>query len=530
MSCKHTQFFFIPFPRCTQIAEVLEFVIDASKWFSTSKLGPFLQQICVRIFGSTRNFEYPTVTRFAGKLLQLKKFFAMKMALQQCVTSDKYERYNFEDDVFANEIEDGEIWDLLARICKSTGPLLLLVRLGDLMTATLSKLKGTVDYIKTLMVQTGDDSLEDKIATIFHDMVGNLESDVANCAYCIDPQFVHKSRDAPQDVMKSFWKVARQILAHACTDTEWLSIRAILATELQAFRMKSGGFALEDYSMLDTCIFWGVAGCHAPTLKKIVFALAPLPCSSSEAERNWFELKSNKTKTRNRLSREAIQKTIFVRRFLSLEDKLLTGDTHDSVYKQWVKVLLRDAARSIAGADDGGADVGDNDEEDMMSLAVFDDNVDADEQLKINGKNMSGKSVIRLTALRKNKAARSFLFEKYYNMCFVDKNPEDPSADAEPLEDPSKWEHRQIQNISWSRYLTHVVDTVIIDHDDDEPVEPYTIDECMMEMIRASPHNTRQIKSKVIDDPKPTESPPTADSDPDSDSSTAVQSSQVANV
>ena len=229
-----------------QIADVLVFVIDASKWFSTSKLGPLLQDICVRVYGTTRAFEYPSVTRFAGKLLQLKKFFNMKMALQQCVTSDKYERYNFGDDVYAADIEEGDVFDLIARILKCTGPLLLLVRLGDLKTATLSKLKGTVDYIKSLMVKTGDDSLEDKIATIFHDMVGNLESDIANCAYCIDPQFVRKSRDAPQDVMKSFWKVARQVLAHDSTDTEWLPMRATLAKELQAFRMKSGGFALED--------------------------------------------------------------------------------------------------------------------------------------------------------------------------------------------------------------------------------------------------------------------------------------------
>ena len=455
-----------------QIADVLVFVIDASKWFSTSKLGPLLQDICVRVYGTTRAFEYPSVTRFAGKLLQLKKFFNMKMALQQCVTSDKYERYNFEDDVYAADIEEGDVFDLIARILKCTGPLLLLVRLGDLKTATLSKLKGTVDYIKSLMVKTGDDSLEDKIATIFHDMVGNLESDIANCAYCIDPQFVRKSRDAPQDVMKSFWKVARQVLAHDSTDTEWLPMRATLAKELQAFRMKSGGFALEDYSMLDTCVFWGVAGCHAPTLKKIAFALAPLPCSSSEAERNWFEVKCNKTKTRNRLSREKIQKTIFVRRFLSLEKKLLAADADDDVYKKWVKVLLREAARSIDGTDDGSAKVGDNDEEDMMSLAVFDDSIGPDEQLKINGKNSSGKQVVKLTQLRKDKAARSFLFEKYYNMCFVDKNPEDPDADAGPLEDPSKWEHRQIINIEWSRYLGHVVDTVIIDHDQDEGSEP----------------------------------------------------------
>ena len=60
----------------------------------------------------------------------------MKIALQQCVTSEKYSRNNFEDDVFAEDIEGDEMWDLISRICKAAGPLLLLVRIGDLKTAT----------------------------------------------------------------------------------------------------------------------------------------------------------------------------------------------------------------------------------------------------------------------------------------------------------------------------------------------------------------------------------------------------------
>ena len=76
--------------------------------------------------------------------------------------------------------------------------------------------------------------------------------------------------------------------------------------------------------MESTCDFWGCAGCNAPSLKRIAFALAPQPCSSSEAERNWFELKSNKTKTRNRLGKDTIEKMMFVRRFLRLERKVLT--------------------------------------------------------------------------------------------------------------------------------------------------------------------------------------------------------------
>ena len=136
----------------------------------------------------------------------------MKLALQQCVGGDQYTRYNFADDVYADKIENDDVWDLQSRVINCGSPLLLIVRLGDMKQGTLSKLKGTVDYVKTLMVETGDGSLEDQIAHIFHDNVSDLESDAANAAYIIDPQFVHKSSNASTAVMDSFWKVARQIL------------------------------------------------------------------------------------------------------------------------------------------------------------------------------------------------------------------------------------------------------------------------------------------------------------------------------
>ena len=413
-------------------------------------------------------------------------------------------------------------WNLMSRITKCSGPILLIIRLGDLKQATLSKLKGTVDYVKRLMVETDTDSLEDQIAKCFHNRVEDLESDVANAAYCIDPQFVRRSKDAPREVMDSFWKVSRQILGHTLSNEQWLPIRTTLARELQSFRMKSGGFACEDYSMEDTCIFWGVAGCHAPTLKKIAFALAPQPTSSSEAERNWFELKSNKTKTRNRLGKTTLQKIVFVRRFLRLQKKILTSDIDDTGYKTWVRRLLRDAAQVI-DASENDLPEGGNDEEDMNTLTIFNDTIEPGEQGKINGLE-PGQPITRLSTLRKDKAARSWLFEKYYNMCFVDKNPEEPSGGAEPLEDTSKWEHRIIQNVVWSRHTGHVVDTVLINGSDGDDSETYFIDEVLLQMIRDSPHNQRRIKSKIVDPPsndingQPTESEQ-AGSDSDSDSS-----------
>ena len=152
-----------------------------------------------------------------------------------------------------------------------------------------------------------DGTLQDKIAAAFHARVPELCSDLANAAYVLDPQFIAKSRTAPGDVMTSFWKVARGSL-HILDDDIWRQSRHTLVAELAAFRMKTGGFGLEDYETEDACGFWVAAGCHAPLLAKLALRLCPLPCSSSEAERNWQELKSNLTKKRNRMNKEKMEK------------------------------------------------------------------------------------------------------------------------------------------------------------------------------------------------------------------------------
>ena len=483
-----------------QIMELIEFVTAAQHWFKSGRVGSFLQSICIRIYGSTRSFDFPAETRFGKVLIQLAKFNSMKLAIKECVGSDKYQAFEFENDIFAPRLDDDEVWQLIERVLDKAGPLLLLIRLGDLKSGTLSKLRGTTDYIKTLMVQTGDGSLEDEIANCFHNRVGALESDAANAAYMIDPQFISQSRDAPAELMNSFWLVTKKILGHAMTDEVWLPLRSQVASELQAFRMKCGGFAFEDYTMTNTCDFWGCAGCHAPHLKRIAYALAPQPCSSSEAERNWFELKSNKTKKRNRLGKETIEKMMFVRRFLRLERKVLTttvGAT-DPILAKWVQRLLKDAAVSLnPDANDAGVPEGGNDEDDMEALTVFNDVIEPGEQGKINGRE-PGQPRVSLTNLRKDKHAQSWLFEKYYNMSLVDKNPsEEDDTDVPPLADPTKWEHRRIQNVVWGRRVGWVVDTVIIG-DDSGDTETYYIDEFLLRMIRDSTANSRRIKSKIV--------------------------------
>ena len=161
----------------------------------------------------------------------------------------------------------------MEQVIATCGPLLLLMRLGDSNSATLSKLKAYVDIIKRLMADVGDyDSddeddetmddtrtLEQKICSAFQKRAPELESDVASTAYVLDPQFIEKSKFAGPDVMDSFWRVSRNVL-RVTDDATWRTTRRQIADELTKFRMKTGAFALEDYKTSNALSFWGVAG------------------------------------------------------------------------------------------------------------------------------------------------------------------------------------------------------------------------------------------------------------------------------
>ena len=340
------------------------------------------------------------------------------------------------------------------------------------------------------MIDSGSDTLEDKIATAFHLRALELESDISTAAWVIDPQFVVKSRKASSELMKSFWVVSRAVLRNM-DDVDWKAKRGQLVSELVSFRMKTGGFGMEDYSMTNSCSFWSVAGCHAPNLQELAMRLAPLPCSSGEAERNWFEVKQNLTKKRNRLGKESLAKMVFVRRFIRLKRKVCANESC-SGFSDWVSELLSQAAGessdSSSGASISSVDSG------SVSAKVFTDRIEDGEQRRVNGKE-PGQPVVGLTQLKKDNAAKSWLFNKYYNMCFVDKNPEE-DADAPPLADESEWEHRVIKQIVWWRRRGFAVETCLHGNVTDQSIVRYRINEALHSMIRASTHNTCTMMSQ----------------------------------
>ena len=190
-----------------EIADLLTFLTDAQHWFSTNKLRPLFKEFRVQHYGTSRSFYFPSVTRFAGKLLQIKRFLSMKAALQQLVQSAQYLRFQFDPDPFAMRISGQSLWELISRVVSTCGPILLLLRLSDSNAVTVSKLKVTVDHIKTKMTDQGNDTLEDKICVAFHNRCPELECDISSAAYVLDPQFIMNSRKPTPEIMSAFWRV-----------------------------------------------------------------------------------------------------------------------------------------------------------------------------------------------------------------------------------------------------------------------------------------------------------------------------------
>ena len=97
-------------------------MVDEQKWFTTSKVGPLLASSCRQQYDSSRAFIFPAETRFAGKLLQIKRFLSMREALELVVESAQYRRFDFDEDIFAERVLDDEIWDVIQTVIKTAGP------------------------------------------------------------------------------------------------------------------------------------------------------------------------------------------------------------------------------------------------------------------------------------------------------------------------------------------------------------------------------------------------------------------------
>ena len=192
--------------------------------------------------------------------------------------------------------------------------------------------------------------------------------------------------------------------------------------------------------------------------------------------------------------------------------RLALFDEEEMPYKGWVDKLFKTAMRKLT--ENEWEEAGHHDD-DVNEVIVFQDSIEPGEQNKINGRE-PGQPRRGLVAVKADNAGKSWLFQKYCEMCFVDKNP-DGDAEDEPLEDESLWEHRVIRNIVWSRNRGWVVDIALYGEPETQSFETYEINISLIEMIRASPHNTRTMISEQNNPQETNQEDSTNDSEDDND-------------
>ena len=138
----------------------------------------------------------------------------MRDLLRRVVQSGVYVEKNFTSDPFPEKIKGPDVWQLLERVIKMMGPLLLLCRLADGQKPVISKLYGTQLYVRqemqTMATASGADSVEARIFKVFLHRWPEMQSDIVSATYLLDPLFVENSRTAAGCTI-ILWKLARKV-------------------------------------------------------------------------------------------------------------------------------------------------------------------------------------------------------------------------------------------------------------------------------------------------------------------------------
>ena len=181
-----------------ELVELDKFITDSQHWFSTHAMRGLIKTLAT--LDDSTSFVWPVCTRYCGTLLKIKRFRKMRDLLRRTVSSGVYVEKNFEEDPFKDQVLGVDIWQLMDRVIKILGPLLLLCRLADGQKPVMSKLYGTQLYVReqidTIADQSVAGSIERKIRDVFLSRWKVMQSDVAQATYCLDPLFVDKSKNA----------------------------------------------------------------------------------------------------------------------------------------------------------------------------------------------------------------------------------------------------------------------------------------------------------------------------------------------
>ena len=195
-----------------ELHELNEWISDAQHWFSTHACSAFIKEMAQP--GERTAFVWPAITRFCGVLLKIKRFRSMRDLLRRVVNSGVYQEKRFKDDPFPAKINGADVWQLMDRAIAIMGPILLLCRLADGQKPVISKLYGTLLYVRkeieNIAAPYPAHSLEAKVLGVFLSRWEDLQSDIAKATYMLDPLFVNQSKGAAECTIK-LWKLVRKV-------------------------------------------------------------------------------------------------------------------------------------------------------------------------------------------------------------------------------------------------------------------------------------------------------------------------------
>ena len=271
-------------------------------------------------------------------------------------------------------------------------------------------------------------------------------------------------------------------------DDEWTALHAVLVSQLAKFNNKGAGLthlsspaAWTNLHSKCALEWWSEWGAEIPELQKLAFKLVPLLIGSGPAERTWKDIGNILTKNRNRLGVSRCIDLVYVRTWLRRDLKLVSDEELEQL-KEWETVLFREASFY-----DGNGDV--NERPDERNVRIFEDRIEDWEQNAVDGTGPGPR--IPLGAVKRNRAQRFRLHEKYKDMCFVDKDPDGDNEYYEgnggPLPD-TQWENRKIIGLIWQNHRGWRLETKLCDNPTGQSTN-YIANENMIRMIKESTRN-----------------------------------------
>ena len=195
-----------------ELIDLDEKVTNMQHWFSSHAMQSLIAELAEA--GEPKSFIWPAKTRYCAWTLKFKRARKMRDLLRRVVTSGVYVEKNFQEDPIKDLVLAPDMWELMDKVIKILGPILLLCRLADGQKPVISKLYGTQLYVRKSMqsiaAAAGPGSVEEQVYNVFLNRWDEMQCDMVSATYLLDPLFVEKSKRAASCTIK-LWQVARKV-------------------------------------------------------------------------------------------------------------------------------------------------------------------------------------------------------------------------------------------------------------------------------------------------------------------------------